>query len=63
MSLTIKKYEPGLNERLDAILDGETVWRIQGDRGLRPIIAATEDEARQKYLAIPKSNYSTMEGL
>lgn len=63
MSLTIKKYEPGLNEYLDKVYDGETVWRIQGDRGLRPIIAATEDEAKAKYLAIPKSNYSTLEGL
>ena len=60
---TVKKYEPGLNEYLDAILDGETVFRIQGDRGLRPIIADTEDEAVAKYLAIPKPNYGTMEGL
>lgn len=60
---TIKEYQPGLNEYLDAIHDGETVWVIQGDRGLRPVIADTKDEAVAKYLAIKKKNYSNLETL
>ena len=53
---TVIKYEPGLNEYLDAILDGETVWRIQGDRGLRPVIADTKAEAVAKYLLVEKNS-------
>lgn len=54
---SMTRYVEGTNERLDAVLETETVWRIQGDRGLRPIIADTEEEARAKYLAIPKKDY------
>lgn len=57
----MNKYQPGLNEYLDAIHDGETVWIIQGDRGLRPVIADTAEEAEAKYLLIKKKNYSALE--
>lgn len=52
--MQVQKYEPGLNEWLDVLLEGETVWRINGDRGLRPIAADTQEEALEKYLALPK---------
>lgn len=54
---SVKRYQPGFNEYLDALLNGETVWRIQGDRGLRPIVADTEEEAISKYMEIPKRDY------
>ncbi|MEU3599880.1 hypothetical protein ABZ714_14310 [Streptomyces sp. NPDC006798] len=52
----VKKYQP-LNQYLERIREGETIWRIQGDRGLRPVIADTKEEAIEKYLAIPRKNY------
>ncbi|MFE9497276.1 hypothetical protein [Streptomyces collinus] len=55
--MQVQKYKEGLNERLDALLNGETVWRINGDRGLRPIVADTKEEAIEKYKALPKKTY------
>jgi hypothetical protein len=52
--MEVQEYKRGLNTRLDAILDGVRVWRINGDRGLRPITADSEEEAVKKYLELPK---------
>ncbi|MET7741990.1 hypothetical protein [Streptomyces sp. NPDC005385] len=52
--MEVQKYIPGYNEKLDALLDGETVWRINGPNGLRPIVADSEEEAIAKYNELPK---------
>lgn len=38
------------NERLNALLEDETVFIVNGPRGRRPMIADTEDEAITDYL-------------
>lgn len=45
----VTKYD-GSNERLNALLTGETVWIVQGSVGRKPIIADTAEEAKEDYL-------------
>lgn len=59
---TIRKYERGLNEYLDRILEDEEVWVIQGDNGLVPVIADTEDQARIAYMARDQHDWSSQRG-
>lgn len=47
--LQVSKYE-GTNERMNALMDGETVWIVQGPSGRRPIIADTEQQAEDEYV-------------
>ena len=49
---TMKMYERGTNERLDALLEeNEVVWIVNGPRGRVPISASTKEEALEKYQA------------
>lgn len=48
---SVEPYELGMNDRLDRINTGKIVWIVQGSKGRRPIIAGTEDEARNKYIS------------
>lgn len=45
------KYK-GTNEKMNAIMDGETVYIVNGPRGRRPVIAESRTEALNKYKGI-----------
>lgn len=48
--IQIKKYR-GQNERMNAMMNGETVYIVNGPLGRLPIIADSREEALIKYRA------------
>lgn len=55
--MDVNKYERGTNERLDALLSPEDeVWIVNGVGGRRPLIAKSEQEAREAYARFLETN-------